>query len=151
MKLSVPFKIVVQTIKYRENYTGSITLSPKGAVSRTYHFIILNPYKGKEAEFSIYEDAEKNRAFAEGIGMPQQGYNPRSGLPIAAYDFSLGTNDPKIGLVWVLSQIISEGIYQAEISGKGQMAEFEHYWEQHFSDSTEKIAKSFLDSFGLEK
>jgi hypothetical protein len=149
MKLNVPFKIEIQTIKIRENYTGSITLSPKGATSKTYHFMVLNPYKGKEAEFSIYEDEEKKRVFAEGIGVPKQGYNPRSGLPITAFDFSLGTNDPKTGLVWVLSQIISEGIYQTEISGKWHKTEFEHYWEQDFSDSSLRIAESFLASFGL--
>lgn len=151
MKLSVPFHIKVQTIKFRENYTGSVTLSPKGAVPRTYYFIVINPYGGKKAELSIYEDFEKNIVFAEAIGMPEQGYNPRTGLPITAFDFSVGPNDPKIGILWVLNQVISEGVYQAEVSGQGYRAEFSHYWEQEFSHKTTYVPESFLRSFGIPK
>jgi hypothetical protein len=149
MKLNVPFQIIIKTIELRKNYTGMIVLSPKGATPKGFYFLVLNPYSGSEAEFGLYEDVERRKVFAEGIGKPQQGYNPNSGLPITYFDFSLESNDPKLGVVFVLSQIISEGIYHAETSGQGIEARFTHHWEQDFDESAMHVAKSFLRFFNL--
>lgn len=153
MKLSVPFRITIQTIKFRANYTGSITLSPKGAVSRTYYFTALNPYGGKDAELSVYEDSNKEKVLFEGIGLPVQKRNPHTGMPVTIYDFSLEQDDHRIGLVWVITQIISEGIYQAEVSGKGRVgvAQFQHYWQQDFDPTATYIVESFLKAFGINE
>ncbi len=159
MILNVPFACIIKLHRLEEHYTGNITLSPLGAIPKTFYFLMLNPYAGAEAEFSIFEDERMTAVLGEAVGEPVQGYNQHTGKPITNYDFSVTLDDPEIGLLCVLAMIISEGIYQAEIlyrkEGAADKAEevisypFNHHWEQDFAGGSEKIARSFLASFGL--
>ncbi len=132
----------------KKNYQGLIILFPETTKSKTFYFLLLNPYDGKDAEFSIFLDSDHEDVYAEGIGIQQQTYNPHTGLPITAFDFLLSKADAKISVVFVVSQIISESIYQAGIAGFNP-AIFTHYWEQQFNGPTEGIARNFLKTFGL--
>lgn len=146
MKLSVPFRCLVETIENRKNYTGLITLSPKNAQPKTFYYLVLNPYDGKRAEFSLFRDQQLRKVYAEAIGLEKQGYNPNTGRPITYYDFQLAEDDVRIGTVFVTAQIVSEAIYNAEISGK-QNVTYSHYWEMTFDEDTSKIAKNFRKAF----
>jgi hypothetical protein len=147
MKLNVPFRCVVETVKNRENYTGSITLSPKNSQPKTFYYMVLNPYEGKNAEFSIFNDVQHEKVYAEAIGEEKQRYDPRTGRSITHYNFQLTKDDVRTGIAFVIAQIVSGAIYNAEISGK-QIATFSHYWEMTISVQTSRIAENFRKAFG---
>lgn len=147
MKLSVPFRCHVETIENRKNYTGLITLSLENAQPKTFYYLALNPYEGKNAEFSIFNDEQQSKVYAEAIGEEKQRYDPRTGRLITHYDFQLADDDARAGIVFVIAQIVPEAIYYAEISGK-QKVTFSRVWEMTLLNSrTSKIVRKFRKAF----
>ncbi|HEY4511981.1 MAG TPA: hypothetical protein VJH55_04025 [Candidatus Paceibacterota bacterium] len=158
MKLSVHFKCSVTIHEFKRNYTGSITFNPEAGDSQTYYFLILNPYSGKDAEFSIFEDERMENTYADAIGTPKQGYNPHTGLPVTYYDLSHIQSEEKIGITYVLINIVSEAVYHAENEWhvrleqpdkKVVQSHFSNIWKQDFREGTEKYARAFLKAFGM--
>ena len=147
MLLQVPFNCCVSMHRFEMNYSGVIVLSPFRAEPKTFYFLVLHPYT-KDAEFSIYEDRERTKVFAEGLGQVSGQVNPHTHKPIVMFDFRLKSDDLKIGLVCVLTHIISEAIYQTELK-RLPSAIFSSYWKQTFASNAEQIATNFLRSFGL--
>ena len=93
MKLNIPFRCIVETVENRKNYKGLVILSPKNAQPKTFYYLVLNPYEGKNAEFSIFNDAQHDEVYAEAIGEEKQRYDPRTGRLITNYDFQLAEDD----------------------------------------------------------
>lgn len=150
MKIMVSFKCFVEIVKFEKNYRGNIEISTGGAKPKKLYFMVLNPYDGASAEFALYEDEERQEPYAEGLGISKQGYNPRTGKNITYYDFSLDINDRKFGVVFVVSQIISEAVYRIEEMSPLTAFEFENRIEKVSTSETELAFKSFLSAFNTK-
>lgn len=148
MKLRVEFNCDILMSEYRKSYSGKITLMP-GPCRKIFYFLVLNPYGGADAEFSIYEDEAKTIPLVEAVGEESTRINSETGLPITEFDFGIGPDSPNVGLIYVLANIISEAIYHIETmeAGPGVSVMFNHVWEQSFGDDGIHIPKSFLKSF----
>ncbi len=159
MTLTVPFEITVKVHRIEKNYTGKLTLSPAKFKPKTVYFLVLNPYGGAEAEFSIFDDEEMTNPIAEAVGELETGYNPNTGRPITKYDFGHQIDSPQIGLVTVATHIISEGIYHSEVRYRNgdfpddtetPTFDFKHFWKKDFHGDSATVAESFLREFKLK-
>ncbi len=152
MKLRVVFNCQLVMSEFRKSYSGQITLF-QGSRKRTLHFLMLNPYGGTEAEFSIYTDEAKTNPLVEGVGEASVRDNPETGLPVTNFDFGITANSPNVGLIFVAAAIISEAIYHLELvfqqktAGLGTTVHFNHVWEQQFAENGVHIARDFIENF----
>lgn len=157
MLLIVPFSCLVRLHTYEAYYSGSLTLRHEHVDPKTFYFIVLNPYGGSSSEFCVYEDERMTIVYVEGIGDEIQGFNPQTGKPVTRYDFSLNLRDPKMGVSYVITSIISEAIYQSEVLSKKresgntsqQVTEyvFDCIWKKQFSNEAEIVAENYITNF----
>ncbi len=155
MTLDVDFECTVNVHKKDAEYSGDISVKPaSNGYPHKYHFLCLNPYGGKEAEIAIYYDEARLLPFVESVGNPKQSYNLRTGRNISHFDLTALGDDPvKVGMAYVLIQIIMEAIYNADVEllNGSQLSnlpypqvKFSRYWQQTFTGEAEKYAYGFL-------
>ena len=159
MKLTVQFHLVLTIHTLEKNYSGVITLNPPGLPPQAYYFFFLNPYGGTDSELSIFTDERHMHPFAEAVGAGTRGVNPRTHMPVTVFDFSALEDDlEKTAVTFVITQILSEGVYRAELEWKDKTVAmranerptviFSHIWEQNFVGDTEQYGGAFLKAFG---
>jgi hypothetical protein len=156
MKIKIKFQLRLEVNKPNQNYTGIIVLKRRRlfAPSLSFSFLVLNPYNIRDGEIAIYDDLKKESAFSSAVARGTTGTHPESGKPIVAFDFS--EEDPeKLGLTFVVVNIISEAIYRSEKvlvemrpqKGQRPVIRFKDKWEQDFSGSeyTMEMARKIIE------
>lgn len=159
MTLTIPFVCNITMQVVGKNYTGDVTLSPRGGNPQVFYFTVLNPNDPSIAEMSIYNDVERNIVFAEALGKAMR--NEQSELVNAiGFDFSEIEENPQImSVTFVLSIIINATIKIAdqgwddpkvrEMSSIPFNARLRSKFEMDFMKQNEAFPLAFLESFGI--
>lgn len=115
-KIEVVFELEVSIGLPDENYSGRLTLLSATAPRRdkTFYFKAFCVHDENNARITIYHDECHKHTFASGTSVP--GVDTRQSTtknPSMEYDFGLRSDDPKMGIVFVITQIISgESIFR---------------------------------------
>jgi hypothetical protein len=155
MKLIVLFKCSVKVEKAEEKFSGNIEIrmidSPR---VKSFWFMVHFPYSADRAEMMFHTDKDRKDIFAEGIGAGSLGVHPDTKKEMTAYDFSeTARNHETLAVAFVVSQIVSEALYRAELEGRERGVKapftinFENQWVKEFAPNASVLYHNFIKAF----
>lgn len=155
MKLEFAFQCCITTNIIRKNYSGEITLSPKGADPKKFFFLILNPHEPHCAELMIWTDPERNELYLEASSV---GKNEMTDA--ISYDFT-GIDDSlqKASFCLILGIMINASVKMAELAWQDESVHdraaqplrciLDNIFNVELSEKNAVLGQAFLESFGL--